>query len=219
MTKHQRAWKVYLGVFVVVLILVGMVASGVSRLFASPEDVTYGVTFSHLYAEYLNGEWEETYGAILTDLDVDHLRIPVQWSEVEREQGELDFSVFDQMMDTAAKNDVEVTLVIGYKVPRWPECFIPDWAEYLPSEERRVASLAFFSQVVERYEEHEALARWQVENEPFFFFGECPTPDPARVEETIALVRELDPTHPIQQTTSGEQSLWAFAATRADIVG
>ncbi|MCB1212982.1 MAG: hypothetical protein KDK40_01665, partial [Chlamydiia bacterium] len=71
----------------------------------------------------------------------------------------------------------------------------------------------------ERYEGHPALLRWQVENEPFFPFGECPKREKGFYNGEVALVRTLDPNHDTQVTTSGEQSLWVLYADGADVVG
>ncbi len=190
-----------------------------ARWFAPEQEITYGATFSTVYADYLEIDWQETYTAAMDDLGIEAWRIPVYWSEVEPASGVYDWEALDWMMDEAASREVDVTLAIGLKVPRWPECFLPAWSEDYLEEELDQHAYLFIEHVVERYKDHQALARWQVENEPYFPFGECPSPSPERIEREFEIVRELDPDHPIQSTTSGEQSLWILSASRVDILG
>ena len=191
-----------------------------SLLRGRTNDVVYGATFSSIYAAELGLDVRETYTAVLDELQVKALRIPVYWSKVEGSEGVYDFHDLDWMMNEAGGRGIPVTLVIGQKVPRWPECFIPDWAEQKLEPERGEALLAFMRVVVDRYEHHPALHRWQVENESFFPFGECPAPDPALIAKEIRLVKTFDDVgRPIQLTTSGEQAFWVFRAFPADVLG
>jgi hypothetical protein len=77
--------------------------------------------------------------------------------------------------------------------------------------------VAYITSAVERY--GSVVTVWQVENEPFFAFGDCPAPDVAFFEKEIALVRHLDPSAQIQVTTSGEQEVWSSVAPVADRIG
>jgi hypothetical protein len=89
------------------------------------------------------------------------------------------------------------------KAPRWPEYYLPTWLmrETKLGQRRtisddplvRAEALRFVEAVVARYQDHPAIAYWQVENEPL---------DPAGprqwrigadfVAEEVALVRSLD---------------------------
>ena len=61
---------------------------------------------------------------------------------------------------------------------------------------------------------------WQVENEPFFPFGECPWVDRNFLRQEINLVKSLDiQNRPIIVTESGEFPFWISAARYGDIVG
>jgi hypothetical protein len=116
-------------------------------------------------------------------------------------------------------------LVIGQKVPRWPECFIPKWIgedmdQIAENDEvRRKELLEFIGVTVDRYKKNSAVKYWQVENEPFLLFGICPKIDYGLVDQEIATVRMLDSTRKIMVTDSGELSLWVAAAKRADVFG
>jgi hypothetical protein len=179
---------------------------------------TFGVTFSTVYARQLGINWQEAFIALLDELQVSHIRIPAYWSEQEPSRGAYRFDDTDWMLREADARGVRVTLVVGRKVPRWPECFVPDWAETLETASAENALLNFLEQMVRRYRDAPALERWQVENEPFFPFGVCPAPSRALLDREVALVRSLD-ARPIMLTVSGEIDPWADMASRADVLG
>jgi hypothetical protein len=187
------------------------------------EDVALGVTFSYRYAEALGLDWKETYLAMLDDIGVRKLRIPVYWDLVEGERGTLDYSAVDWQLDEARKRGAEVVLSMGQRVPRWPECHIPGWVKDRESDDRiaRRSCWGFFGSTVGAVQvDHPEIVTWQVENEPFLvFFGECPPLRIGFLDEEIALVRSLDSSRPIMLTDSGELSIWLPAAKRADIFG
>lgn len=186
---------------------------------APRQDVELGMTFSLRYAQALGLNWQETYLALLDDIGVKKIRLPVYWDLVEAEPGQYDFRDIDWQMAEARKRNVEVILTLGQRVPRWPECHIPAWAQG-DENQRKSALLRFMTKTVERYKDDDALALWQVENEPFLlFFGICPPFDKELLDQEIALVKSLDPTHPILLTDSGELSLWVSAAKRGDVFG
>lgn len=182
------------------------------------KDVALGVTFSNRYAKDIGLNWQETFIALLDDLRVRKIRIPVYWDLAEKKEGQFDFSDIDWQLREAAKRNAEVILVIGQKVPRWPECFVPAWAG-VTDQKRKEALVNFVGTVVEKYKNEKVVKYWQVENEPFLLFGICPTIDPNLIDQEISQVRVKDPTRQIIITDSGELSLWYQAAKRADVFG
>ena len=186
-------------------------ATGVERV---------GFTFSHVFARGLGLDWREAYLAALDDLHPQILRIPVYWDEVEKRKDAFDFSAYDFLVREAAARDIPFVLAIGMRVPRWPECHIPEWARPLPERKMRAELKEAIAEIVERYKDAPGLSAWQVENEPFLpFFGECPPPSASFLDEEIELVRFLDPDTDILITDSGELSAWVFAAARGDVFG
>lgn len=181
--------------------------------------VAYGVTFSKPFAEYMGLDWKETYLALLDDLQVKKLRIPAYWTEIEPAEGDYRFEDIDWQMDMAAERGAEVVLVVGQKQPRWPECHIPDWVDELSEMQREEEIRETLETVMGRYKDHPALSAWQVENEPFLPYGECPKITKNLLDKEISLVRALDPSRPVIITDSGELSTWYDAASRADILG
>ena len=182
------------------------------------QPLNLGVTYSSKYAEAIQLDPRETYLAILDDLKIKNIRLPVYWDEVEKENNKFDFSNIDWQLAEATKRNAKIILVVGQKVPRWPECFIPEWAK-ASDELRKKELLEEVETVVKRYRDNPAVAFWQVENEPFLKFGECPTLDINLFDQEIALTRRYGGGKPIIITDSGELSLWVNAAERADIFG
>jgi hypothetical protein len=181
----------------------------------------FGATFSHEHAEYLGLHGRDTYIAILDELKVRKLRIPLFWSEIETSEGHFNWSNSDFFLDEAEKRGAKITLAIGYKTPRWPECHIPAWVTD-PDDEQLLEekTTAYLTAVVNRYKDHPALLRYQVENEPLFAFGECPKlEDLGFLRREVELVKKLDPNHDIQLTASGEQEAWLDLSALADVVG
>jgi len=178
----------------------------------------WGVTFSQPHAEGIGLDWREAYDATLEDLGVKKLRLSAYWNVLEPNDDDFDFNVMDYQMDKAAEHDAKVILSIGRKLPRWPECHTPNWAEGLSEAEQQQKVLEMLPVVIERYKDHPALRMWQLENEPLLTFGECPPEDREFLETEEALVRSLDD-HPIMITDSGELNSWLGAAQFGDLVG
>jgi len=185
------------------------------------QNIEWGATFSHTFAQDLGLDWKATYIDMLDNLNVKYLRIPVYWTQIEKESGKLDFSDYDFMISEAEKRDMKLTLVVGTKVPRWPECHVPGWAKDLSEKDRQDKLMHFIGNVVMRYHNAKSIYYWQVENEPFLpFFGECSLPNSINLDSEIKLVSILDEEkHPIVVTDSGELGSWLFAAYRGNVFG
>lgn len=163
-------------------------------------------------------DWQEAYLATLDDLHVARIRLPLYWSDIEPAAGEMHWDAYDWMVQEAEAHHVALTVVVGAKVPRWPECYIPEWAAKESPEDRLHARFDFVTAAVERYRASPAVVRWQVENEPTLPFGECAAPNTTELREEVALVRSLD-ARPIQLTVSGELESWGGSAVTADVLG
>lgn len=185
------------------------------------KEILWGVNFSQKHAEYLGLDWKEAYRAILNDLGATRVRLAVYWNVIEPKQGVFVFDDIDWQVQQAEQQKTKLILVVGMKEPRWPECHAPDWSLPLSKISTQEQILKMMEQVVLRYKNSPSLAMWQVENEPLisFSFGLCPAKDEAFLKQEIALVRSLDPSHPILVSDSGELSLWTRSASIADTVG
>lgn len=203
-----------------ILLFLGVVAMAFSLWYTSTqsEQAKLGVTFSSVYADQLGLDAKASFKAILEDLQVKRVRLPLYWSQIESSPGVYDWRLVDWLIEEAQKEEVDLTLALGAKVPRWPECYIPKWATSFSDRDRFLAQELFVRRAVERYKDQEAVVRWQIENEPFFPFGDCPNLNPDAVFEEASLVRSLD-NRPIQMTASGELSSWYEYVDQADILG
>jgi hypothetical protein len=175
----------------------------------TPEKIDYGITFSHRYAQELGQNWQDTYLKILDDLGVDQLRLVVYWDETEPQQDQYDFGVIKWQLNEAQKRGIPVILITGRKVVRWPECFEPPWWEAIEDEATRNEELyEFVRQSVLELETYENIVMWQVENEPFWPFGDCAGEIQWDVlREEVEIVRNLDD-RPIVIQDSGEGGWW-----------
>lgn len=190
----------------------------------SNNDAKIGVTFSYIYAEQIGLNWKEAYTAMLEDLNMKYIRLPVYWDRVQTSEDSYDFSAIDWQLEQAQKHDAKIILVVGQKVPRWPECYVPKWVGSDPSNlDQKILKdklLAFQKVVIERYKDgHSEIVNWQIENEPFLDFGICSKVNPDLLDAELAQAKLLDPNRPKIVTDSGELSLWIKAASRADIFG
>ncbi|MDD5043382.1 MAG: hypothetical protein PHD51_01780 [Patescibacteria group bacterium] len=209
---------------VIFIILAGAVAVLVFLYAVSlpleKQPLEWGVSFSWDYAKYLGLNWQEAYLAVLDDLKVKWVRIPVYWDDLELKEENFNFSKIDWQVSEASKRGVNIQLAIGLRLPRWPECRAPGWWWGLGEKERQDKILTMLREIVERYKREPALKYWQVENEPFLdVFGECPRLDKKFFEEEVKLVKSLDGTRPVVVTDSGELSSWRRIAKISDILG
>ncbi len=187
---------------------------------APRQDVSLGVTFSSRYATDLGLDWKSAYTAMLDDLGVRKIRIPVYWDLVEPSDGIYDFSDVDWQLEEASKRNAEVILSIGQRVPRWPECHVPGWVSAEGGDIFRQEKLILLlGTIIDRYKNRPEIRMWQVENEPFLLFGVCPAFDRNFFDSELAFVRKADPSRPILVTDSGELSTWYNAARRGDVFG
>lgn len=217
-SRLKPIFEVGAGIICSILILfIGYLWIGTSQPTAGP--IRAGVTFSVPYAKELGINWREALTAALDDLHIRNFRIPAYWSEIQPTQDQLIWTDLDYQMDEIARRDGRVTMVVGAKVPRWPECWIPKWATQKSKAGEHAARLAYIEAVVNRYKTSPALQYWQVENESMFDFGICPKPDFGFLKEEISLVRSLDPAHEVATTDSGELSTWIHVGSLVDRLG
>ncbi|MFH1401655.1 MAG: beta-galactosidase [Parcubacteria group bacterium] len=183
------------------------------------EKITWGMNFSQKHARDLGLDWKETYSAMLSDLGVKNLKVAAHWDLLEPKENEFYFDDLDWQINEASNYGAKILLVIGMKTPRWPECHIPDWAKNLSKTEQQEEILKMLKEVVLRYKDSKVISRWQVENEPFFPFGDCPWVDKEFFKKEVSEVRSLDPLgRPVLIGENGE-SFWFTAAKIGDIVG
>ena len=202
---------------ILILIFVGYFFVGSTK---PAENITWGVNFSQKHTQSLGLNWQETYLALLDDLAVKNLKVATYWDFIELKEGKYNFEDLDWQVAKAAERGAKILLVIGMKTSRWPECHIPEWAKNLNKEAQQESILKLLKNIVSRYQGPEAIWGWQVENEPFFPFGECPWVDKKFLKKEIDLVKSLDTQHrPVVISDTGDGSFWITASQLGDIPG
>ncbi len=208
-------------IIAVILIGIGLIIFFIKQIppVNPSRPIYWGVAFSSKFSRELGLDPKENFKAILDDLRVDRIRLIAYWDQIEKEKNSFDFSDLDSQISEAKKRNIKMILVIGMKVPRWPECHLPDFVKSVSPEEREKELGAYLGEIVNRYKNNRAIVMWQVENEPFFPFGECPKRGDNFLLNEISLIKSLDGSRPILVTDSGELGLWLKAAKVGDIFG
>jgi hypothetical protein len=184
------------------------------------EKISWGANFSQKYAKNLGLDWKEVYSSLLDDMKVKKLKVAVHWDIISSEENSFNFDDIDWQINEAQKREAKIILVIGMKTSRWPECHIPFWAKSLSKEEQQEKISEMLEEIVSRYGDSETVTGWQVENEPFFPFGECPWTDKEFLKKEVELVKQTDPRdRQVMITDSGEGSFWINSAKIGDVVG
>ena len=210
---QQRAWarfyslwsknwwnKLLITLTLVVFVLVGTMYGIAQWYIYSQRNVPtqIGTTFIPQYASYLGVDPKETLQAILTDLKPTHLRLVSYWDAIEKTPGKYDFSQLDWQLAMAQEAQVEVSLAIGLRQPRWPECHMPKWQLNQPKDVWYPELKKFMAATIERYRDHPTLESYQLENEFFLsVFGECPDFSRDRLIDEYNLVKSLDNNTPV----------------------
>jgi len=212
-----------MGVAILALVFVYAVVGGVAVMIFNhrhrSEAERPGVTFSIKYAEELNLDWRETYLALLNDLHVRRFRLMSYWDLGEPQPGVYKFDDLDWQMQQAADHGAKVTLAIGLRQPRWPECHEPAWATKLSADQQKQAVEKYVAVVVDRYKSSPALGTWQLENEALnTAFGQCHDFSRQRLDEEYALVKAHDSSHATIVNVSNEFGL-PLGTPRPDVVG
>ncbi len=177
----------------------------------------WGLTYSPKFATEMGLDWQRLYLDILDDLEVKYIRLPIYWDQIEKEEGVFDFSQYDYIFDEGAKRDVKFITNVGWRLPRWPECHQPGWADENDVDGIESKTLDIIRRIVNRYRDRPEIIYWQVENEPLLdWFGECPEGDKDFLTKEVDLVHELDDRSVIV-SASGELSSWRQESKIGDI--
>lgn len=182
------------------------------------KDINYGVNFSKKYAEEMGLDWKDTYTRILDDLGARNLRVVAYWDDSEPSEGVYNFDDVIWQLEEAKKRDAKVIMAVGYKVPRYPECFEPNWVNEYDEKDRENKLVEYVANAVETLKGYDNIIIWQVENEPFWPFGECKEIKRETIAKEISKVREIDD-RPILVQDSGEGGLWFPTYTLGDRLG
>jgi hypothetical protein len=204
---HWRWWHTITAILVFLIILTYTAKWWNPIIFPPVKHPNLGVSFSMKRSEEMGLDWRANYTALLDDLNIKHYRLMSYWDIHEPVQGQFDFSALDWQIDEAAKRGADVSLAIGLRQPRWPECHQPGWSKQLKGNDWNKALFAYIETVVKRYENKPTVISWQLENEGVNeWFGECGKPDPKRLVEEFDLVKNVS-NKPVWMSLSDQHGL------------
>jgi hypothetical protein len=198
---RQNWWQKVLCVVLAVVILVIGSMYGIAQWYIQTEKskpLIYGASFVPDYAQSLGVDPQETMDGLL-DIGVRQFRLVSYWSDMEQTPGHYDFSQLDWQFKKAEAKGAKVSLAVGLRQPRWPECHAPNWVDINKPREMWQPQLEqFMAAVVNRYKDSPSLTSYQVENEYMLVgFGICKDMSRQRLVDEYKLVKRLDPHHTV----------------------
>jgi len=184
------------------------------------EPVHIGVTFIPGYAKYFDLDPHQTMLALRDELGFKRFRLVSYWNDIEPSPGQYDFSELDWEFNTVEAVNGQVTLSIGMRQPRWPECHVPDWENNASAVQRQADLEKFNTAVINHYKNRKALVSYQLENEYFLTaFGVCPKPDRKQLVHEFNAVKAADPKHPVIMSLANNYFGIPVGQPRPDQVG
>lgn len=206
----SRAWKYYwhhgwwrkLWLSIVGLLILFTAASwGVGQWYVHKhrnQPLVLGTSFIADYAQEFGLDPNQTLNAIFSDLGIRQIRLVSYWGNIEKTQGVYDFTQLDSQFALANQYHAKVSLAVGLRQPRWPECHEPEWVKSEPKSMWEPQLYGFIQAVVGHYKNNPALADYELENEFFLkVFGTCTDFDRNRLIAEFKLVKATDPNHPV----------------------
>ena len=183
-----------------------------------------GTSFIPAYAESLGLNAQDTMDALIKDVGVKHFRLVSYWDQGEPTKGQYDFTQLDWQFQKVEAAHGIVSLSLGLRQPRWPECHMPSWAANEPQAVWKAQLNDYITAVVNRYKNSSALASYQIENEYFLQgFGNCGTipgaMDRSRLVSEFNLVKKLDPSRTIIINRSNNALGWPVGQPQPDEFG
>ncbi|HSX17700.1 MAG TPA: beta-galactosidase [Patescibacteria group bacterium] len=196
----RRSWFTKLVVVLCGLFLLTLgTMYGIARWYMATEKnkpTEIGVSFIPAYAQSLGLDPQTTMDALINDLGVRRFRLVSYWDQLEPQKGQYDFSLLDWQFQKAEASHSKITLSLGLRQPRWPECHTPQWAIGEPTSQWEPQLNDYITAVVNRYKNSPSLESYQLENEYFLKgFGLCTNFDRDRLVAEYNLVKALDPHH------------------------
>lgn len=179
-----------------------------------------GTTFVAPYARHFGLDPQQTLDALINDAGFRQFRLVSYWDEIERDKGSYDYGDLDWQFRKVEAAGGKVSLAIGLRQPRWPECHMPEWAKNTPMSEWEPQVTKFIVNTMNRYKDSPALDSYQLENEFFLdVFGECPDFTRERLVREFNAAKAADPNHKIIITRSNNALGYPVGDPRPDEFG
>ena len=200
---HRGLWRRILFIFLAFIVAWTGAMYGVAQWYIhkhKAQQLVIGASFIPDYAEGFGLDPKDTLNAMLGDLKLKQVRLVSYWSDIEASPGHYDFSKLDWQFALANKYGTKVSLSIGLRQPRWPECHEPNWAKIDPNNKAawQPQLYKFIEAVVNHYKNNPALQDYELENEFFLkVFGMCTDFDRSRLVDEYNLVKAMDTKHEV----------------------
>lgn len=196
-------------ILIVIAVLVAVSIIAMTRFWwmQRSEQEVIGVSFSQVQAERYGSDWKDNYISMIDELGFRHIRIATYWDRIEKIPGEYDFSEIDFMIEEAKKRNAKITLVLGQKTIRVPECYYPSWLDKNDSNEVGSQVNKMIKATAERYKNEPVIEAWQLENEFLLrSFGDCPQQNLTReaLNTELSTLKSVDTSRPIILTQSDQ---------------
>ena len=220
--KIKPSYKILITILITLGILIG-IFYGFGSWYQQKhknQPITLGMTFIADYASYLGVDPHKTMLALRDDLGYKHFRLVSYWNDIESTQGNYDFTELDWEVKQVSQVHGSVSLAIGLRQPRWPECHIPTWAQNTPTSYWYPKLLNFMTAVATRYKDNPTVTSYQLENEYFLnVFANCPDSTRPRLIEEFNLVKKINPSKPVIISLSNNYIGFPTGQPRPDIYG
>lgn len=222
--KNRTWWGKTVLIVASIMVLLTTSAFGVAQWYRNKyadQPLVLGATFIPNYAEYFELDAKETLQAMIDDLGISQFRLVTYWKDYEPIEDQYDFTQLDWQFDMIEQAGGSISLALGLRQPRWPECHGPEWAMERSVPEWTDDLIEFMGVVIDRYKDRDVLLEYQLENEYFLsVFGECPDFSRERLVKEFEFIKQKDPTRQVMVSRSNNATpSWPVGEPRADIVG
>lgn len=218
----RRNWLTKFALVIILLLLVfGLSLFGLVSYYKNStknKPLALGVSFIPYYAQSLGLDPQKTMDELI-NINVKRFRLVSYWNVGEPSAGEYNFDDLDWQFKKAEQAKAKVSLAIGLRQPRWPECHMPKWAQNQPIEKWQPRLESYITKVVDRYKNSPSLESWQLENEYFNDFGDCPDYSRQRLISEFNLVKKHDTKHPVILSRSNNSPSLVLGKPMPDMVG
>lgn len=179
----------------------------------------WGFTFSSKYCNEMGIDPIDTLNWITENFKFKSVRLCAYWDQIQPKQDAFDLSELNKQIEIVYKSGLEITLAIGRKVPRWPEFHDPDWATVKDKDYLYDNFFRYFEKIISTYSSDKRIKYLQIENEPYFSFGENKFGlDLFHYEKELEIVKSAS-NKQIVATDSGEWGDWTETSKFSDRLG